>query len=251
MQIQHNPPRRSALIWTAIIVVGIFIVFFPNMIGMDGFNGGFALSCLGGFIAMIGIIAAIIYFNLAKSLDRITQKENVLAHWNYSAHEWQKYTEVEHQEDSSMRKNLFLMITAISVVVGFLFWVVVRENPGIIFLLVLGIIAITGFTAWITGLTNYRNNKRNLGEVFIALDGAYLNHQVHIWKGLGNKLEEIAFESQYREQPRIRIEYSSPSRGGRNSYTARIPVPPGQEDLAQMIVDKITAAHLKAGKVVS
>jgi hypothetical protein len=82
-----------------------------------------------------------------------------------------------------------------------------------------------------------------VGEVIIALDGVYLNRQLHVWKGIGTKLEEIVFESE--TQPRIRVEYSAPNRGSRNFYTARIPVPPGQEEAAQKIVQDIAEAHLK------
>jgi hypothetical protein len=245
MNIEHNPPRRTAFIWLGIMLIGIIGIFLPSIIGMDGFNGGFALACLGGFIAMIGLIAAVIYFRLGTSLDRITNKENVLAYWRYSPEEWKQYTEIEHKEDATGRRNLFFLVAVISVIVGVIFWAMVRDNPLIIIMIILGIIAITGLTAWLTGLANYLNNKKRVGEVYIALDGAYLNRQLHVWKGIGNLLEEIVFEDQIRAQPRIRIEYSSPSNTGRNSYTARIPVPPGQEGLAREVVAKIAAVHLK------
>lgn len=244
MNIKHNPSRRTALIWAGVMVVGLFIIFLPGIIGLDGFDGGFALSCLGGFIAMVGLIALVIYIRMAAILDRITNKENVLAYWKYTPEEWKAYTEQEHQEDTLGRRNLFFMIAIISVIVGIVFWFFVRDNPLVIIGMVLGIIAITGIAAWASGLANYQNNKRNLGEVYISLDGAYLNRQVHIWKGIGNKLEAIAFEGNNREQTRIKIDYSSPGRGSRNFYTARVPVPPGQEELAQRIVADITAAHL-------
>jgi hypothetical protein len=245
MNAQGNPARRNALVWSGIIVIGIIIIFIPGMMGLDGFGGGFALSFFGGFMALIGIIAAIIYFKLAAAMNKITTQENVLAHWHYSPTEWEKYTELEHKEDTMGRKTLFCLVAVITVFVGIIFWVVVRDNPGIIIVICLGIIAITGLAAWISGMTNYRNNKNNLGEAFIALDGVYLNRQLHIWKGMGNRLEEIAFEGDYREQPRIRIEYTSPSRSGRNAYSVRIPVPLGQEEGAQKIVADIAATHLK------
>ncbi len=245
MKSRNNPQRRNALIWTGIALVGVIIIFLPGIIGMDGFKGGFALSFGGGFVVMVGLIAAVIFFNLAKTLDHITQKENILAHWRYSPEEWKKYTELEHQEDAGGRKALFILIAIITVIVGIILWIIIRDNPLIIFLICLGIIAITGFTAWISAVTNHRNNKRNLGEVSIALDGVYLNRQLHVWKGIGNRLEEIAFENEYREQPRIRVKYSGPNRGGRSHYTARIPVPAGQEEVARRIVESISARHLK------
>ena len=244
MNIKNNPPRRTAIIWMGILVVGLLIIFLPGIIGLDGFDGGFALSCLGGFIAIMAIIAIVIYLQMAGILDRITKKENILVYWKYTPEEWKQYTEEEHKEDATGRRDLFLLITIISVFVGIIFWLMVRDNPLVIIGVVLGIVAITGIAAWASGLANYRNNKRNLGEVFISLDGAYLNRQLHVWKGIGNKLEGIAFEESFRPQPRIIIDYSSPARGSRNFYTARIPVPPGQEELAQRVVADITSVHL-------
>jgi hypothetical protein len=243
MNIKNNPPRRTALIWTGIIIVGIIVIFIPGLTGMDGFNGGFALSVGGGFIAMIGIIAAVIYFRLASSLDRITRKENILAHWTYSPEEWRRYTEKEHKEDAAGRRGLFILIAVIAVIVGIIFYAIVRENPLIIVLIVLGIIAITGLSAYFSTLANYRNNKKHLGETYMALDGVYLNRQIHIWKGIGNRLEEIAFDDK-ENSPRIIITYSSPGTHSRNTYTIRVPVPPGETAAAQSIVEQITSSHL-------
>jgi hypothetical protein len=244
MNVKNNPSRRTALIWGGIMVVGLFIIFLPGIIGLDGFDGGFALSILGGFIAMMAIIAMVIYLQMAGILDRITKKENVLVYWQYTPEEWKVYTEQEHEEDAAARRNLFFMVVVIAFIVGIVFMIIKRENYFLIACIILGIIAITGIAAWSSTMANYMNNKRRLGEVYIALDGAYLNRQVHIWKGIGNKLEAIAFEEDEHERPRIKIDYSSPGRNSRNFYTVRIPVPPGQEELAQRVVADITAAHL-------
>ena len=244
MNIKHNPSRRTALIWAGIMVVGLFVIFLPAIIELDGFDGGFALSTLGGFIAMVAIIAMVIYLQMARILDRITKKENVLAYWQYSPEEWKVYTEQEHEEDATARRNLFFMVAVIALIVGIVFMLIKRENFLIIAVIILGIIAIAGISAWASGLANYLNNKRRLGDVYISLDGAYLNRQVHIWKGIGNKLEAVSFEEDEHQRPRIKIDYSSPGRGSRNYYSVRIPVPPGQEELAQRIVADITAAHL-------
>jgi hypothetical protein len=245
MNVSHNPPRRTALIWAGAMLAGLFMIFLPGIIGLAGFDGGFVLSSLGGFIAIISLIALVIYLRIASILDRITKKENLLAYWKYTPEEWKAYTEQEHGEDNKGRRNLFFLIAILSLLVGLVLWLIVREHPVVIILIVLGIIAITGVTAWISGLANYRHNKMNLGEVYIALDGAYLNRQLLIWKGLGDKLEDISFEANSRAQPMIKIEYSSPGPESRDYYTAGIPVPYGQEEQARKLVADIAAVHLK------
>jgi hypothetical protein len=249
MNIKNNPPRRTALIWTGITILGIFLIFLPWIIGMDGFNGGFALSFGGGFLAIMGIIAAIIYARMSEILDRIIKPENVLAHWTYSPEEWKAYTEQEHKEDAEAKKGLFILISVISIVVGIIFFAIVRDNFVVILCIILGIIAIVGITALLSTFSNYQHNKNSLGETFIALDGVYLNRQLHIWKGIGNQLEEAVYELDDKSNPRLRFEYSSPSRNGRNYYTARVPVPPGMETNARWVIDQVLAVHMPGSRI--
>jgi hypothetical protein len=245
MNIKNNPPRRSALIWGGILTAGVIIIFFPTIIGLDGMSGGFAVATGGVFISIFGLVGTIIYLLLAKSLDRITLPENILAYWKYSPEEWKSYTENEHREDASGKRNLFFLVAAISVVVGIIFYAMVQDDPLIIVLIILGIISITGITAYLSTLTAYLHNKKYLGETYIALDGVYLNRQVHIWKGLGNRLEEIGFDEDKETGSRIIIEYSAPGTHNRNSYSVRIPVPPGKESTARGLVNQIASANLK------
>jgi hypothetical protein len=244
MNIKNNPPRRTALVWTGVIVIGIFIIFLPGMIGLEGFRGGYALSFGGCFMAIIGLIAAIIYARIGLVLDSITKKEHILAYWTYTYEEWKSYTEEENKEDSQSKKLLFIIVAIISIIVGIIFYAIVRDDALIIVLITVGIIILVGLTALLSSLSSFRHIKRSPCEAIIAMDGVYLNHVLHIWKGIGNQLEEAVYELDKKSRPRVRFEYSSPSNEGRNTYTAQIPVPPGQEDLARKIVAEIKAVHL-------
>jgi hypothetical protein len=245
MNIKNNPPRRSALVWGGILTAGIIIIFFPTIIGLDGMSGGYAISTGGVFVSILGLVGTIVYLRLAKSLDRITLPENILAYWTYSSEEWKSYTEFEHRVDASGKRNLFFLVAAISVVVGIIFYAMVQDDLLIIALIILGIIAMTGITAYLSTLAAYFHNKKYLGETYIALDGVYLNRQVHVWRGLGNRLEEISFDEDEGPGSRIIIEYSAPGTHNRNSYSVRIPVPPGKESTAKGLVKQIASANLK------
>ncbi len=242
MNIKNNPPRRTSLIWIGIIFVGIIIIFLPSIIGLDGFDGGFALSIVGLLVSITGIIAAVIYARLAGAVDRILQKENVLAHWTYSPQEWYQYTEKEHREDVASKKGLFILISIIAVIVGVILFAIVRENPLIIALIILGIITVTGLSAFLSTTIAYRHNKKYHGEVIIALNGVYFNRQMHVWNEMGNRLESIGLMDDRQGLTIIAIEYSALAAYKRNSYTIRIPVTPGKEKEAQEIVEQISRA---------
>jgi hypothetical protein len=248
MNFKHNPPRRIALIWAVTTVIGLFIIFLPGLLKMDSFNGGFALSFLGGFIVVLGLIALVTYWQTASILDRITKKENVLANWHYDPAEWQQYTGEEQKEDAADKRHLFFLIAVIAVAVGLVFgllvWLKERGNPVVVLGIVVAIIVITGLAVWAYGQVTYRRDKNRLGEVYIALDGVYLNRQLHIWKGLGNHLKNILYEDHSPDRSRISIVYSSPSREGPEEYALSIPVPSGQEETAKNLVRQITQTHL-------
>jgi MFS family permease len=240
---KNNPPRRTAVIWMAILIVGIIIIFLPTIIGLDGFAGGYAISTGGLFIGIFGLVGMIIYLRLASKLDRITREENVLAHWIYAPDEWKQYTEREHREDAAAKRSLFILVAVISVIVGIIFYAIVQDNPLLIAMIILGIIIIVGLAAYFSTLASYLNNKNHLGETYIALDGVYLNRQTHIWNGLGTKLEEIIYDDDKGINPQIIVTYSAPGTYNNNSYTVRIPVPPGQEKAAQVIVKRIAETN--------
>lgn len=122
------------------------------------------MSFGGGFVAIMGLVSAIIYGRLARALDRIVKKENLLAHWTYSPEEWAIYTEKEHREDSSAKKTLFLIISGFAVVIGLGLWMVKRDNALVILFIVLGIIAISGAAALLSSASAYRANRRKTGE---------------------------------------------------------------------------------------
>ena len=238
-----NPHKRTIFVCTGIIILGIVLIFLPGVIGMDGFNGGFALSFFGGFVVIVGIISVIIFARLASLFNNMMIKTNILAHWSYSQDDWKQYTEEEHKEDKKDKRNLFLLVVGISVIVGIIFWVMHPDNALIIFYIILGIIAVIGLTAFLSAQSPYYRNKKHFGEVYIARDGVYINRSLHIWRGLGTKLESVNFEVGTQSLSRIIIGYSSINTAMRNYYTVRIPVPHGQEELAKNIVGQIQASQ--------
>jgi hypothetical protein len=64
-----------------------------------------------------------------------------------------------------------------------------------------------------------------------------------------SQVEKISFDSERQNSPLLTITYSSPGTNARNSYTVRIPIPPGQEASAESIVKRITAEHESTNKI--
>jgi hypothetical protein len=235
-----NPYRHTALYCCSIIILGIVMIILPGIIGLDGFSGGFALSFFGFFVAIVGIITVIIFARLARLASAILEKQNILVHWTYTPEEWKTYSDEEHTDDSSDKRSLFLLVAVIAIIVGIGMGIVYHDFL-LIFYIIAGIIAVIGLTAYLSTALPYHWNRTHLGDVYIAREGVYLNRRLHIWKGLGTGLGNITYEEGKHFLPRIIIEYSSPNYLTRNYYTARIPVPPGQEENARKIVNEMSS----------
>jgi hypothetical protein len=241
MNTENNPPLRTAIIWAVITVIAIFGIFAPSLLGIDGFNGGFAISAVAILLFIIGIIVIIIYTGRARVLQKILNGENILAHWTYTPEEWQKYTEKQYKEEKQLKKGLFYIISGIAFVIGVVFFLADHENGIWVLVAMLALIAIIAFTAWFTSFYNYRQNKKFLGQTYITPKAIYLNRQLHTWSGPGDKLESVRLDRKDTFLSLLRFTYSVITRTGRQEQIVNIPVPKGKESEAEELVKKFNA----------
>jgi len=243
MNMKNNPPMQTTIAWAVITVLSIFGIFAPEIFGIEGFDGGFAISFVCIFLAITGIIVIVIYSGRARLLNRILSGENILAHWTYSPEEWRKYTEKEYEEEKQLKKGLFFVISGIAVLTGIIFFLVDHKNGIWVLLAMLGLVAIIAFTAWITSLYNYRQNKKFHGQTYITEKAIYLNRQLHTWGGPGDSLESVALEKKDNAQALLKFKYSVITRTGLQQQTVRIPVPTGKENEAEALAKKFNQAY--------
>jgi uncharacterized membrane protein HdeD (DUF308 family) len=246
VNVRNNHYGRTAFFGLGVLILGILVLFNPGFIGLSGSSAGLVIYALGIFLVLIGLIAALVYFRLASALSSVFKQENVLVQWKYTPQEWETYTEREYKTEPAGRKRLFLLAVVITICVGLVFWLMEPDNLLPILLIVPGIIAVTGISGLLSARTIRTQNKQIPGEVVISLDGIYLNRRAHIWKGIGTRLEKAFYEERDPGSPGLIFEYSAPSRGERELYTVRIPVPEGQGDLAKRIAADISLRHLSA-----
>jgi len=234
MNINNNPPLQTTIAWAIITILAILGIFAPEIFGIKGFDGGFAISFVCIFLAIIGIIVIVIYSGRARLLNRILSGENILAHWTYSSEEWMKYTEKEYKEEKQSKKGLAIVISVIALLMGIVFFLADNENGIWVLAVMLALIAVIAFTAWFTSWYNHRQNQKYLGETYITEDAVYINRQLHTWRGLGARLDSVDL-NQGESPLLLKFVYSAPTRTGMQEYTARIPVPKGQEAAAEKI----------------
>jgi MFS family permease len=235
MNINNNPPLQTTIAWAIITILSVFGIFAPGIFGIKGFDGGFAISFVCIFLAIIGIIVVVIYIGRARLLNRILSGENTLAHWKYSPEEWRKYTEKEYKEERQLKRGLFYVISGIAVLVGIIFFLADHKGGLWVLVAMLGLVAIIAFTAWFTSWYNYRQNKKYLGETYITEEAVYINRQLHTWRGLGTRLDSVNL-AEGKPSLLLKFVYSAPTRTGMQEYKVNVPVPAGEEEAAEKIL---------------
>jgi len=231
---KDNPPLRTLQVWIVLTLLGIFAMFAPTIFGMDGFKGGYAISTLSFLLVLAGIIVIIIYSGRVRTLNKIFSGDNLLAHWTYSPEEWNSYADTEYKDEKEGKKALFYVIAAFALFFGIVAMVIDFENGIFVMVLMLALIAVIAFTAWFTSWYNYRQNKKYLGETYITGEAVYINRQLHTWHGLGAKLDSVNL-SKGKPPLLLQFVYSAPTRTGIQEYQVNVPVPKGQEAVAEKI----------------
>ena len=217
-----NRQRQTAIIFMVLFVASVILIFIPTIIGMDGMNGGFALSFVAIFLSISFIITSVVFFVMAKKFDAAFTKSDLILHWVYEKSEWMRFSEKEFVVQKGEKRALFILITAISFVILVVFSIVVRDSWRIMVILFFGLTALLAFVAFMVPKIQYANFKKTTPEVYIASGCVYLTGEFHCWSTLGAALEDAGLDN---DNMQINITYSYPTRTGRSQTTVRIPLP--------------------------
>lgn len=233
-----NPPKRTATISFAIALFAAVMIFVPGYLGIDGFDGGFAISFGSLFTAVVAVIVGIMYLSWAGKLDKILHGEGILAHWTYTAEFWAEYTEKEYEEEKTEKKGLFIVVSGIALFFGFLFWVLDAEAGFFVFLVMLGLIGLVAFTWRFSAWYNYKQNINGVKEAYITKESVYINKKFVTWHALFTSFNEARIENNHGLSV-IAFKYTLTNRTGAQTYTTRVPIPPDQEETAKNIIQQI------------
>jgi hypothetical protein len=237
--LSSNPPKRTAIFSFAVALFMAIMIFIPETVGIDGFDGGFAISFASLAIALTSAIVGVMYLGWAGKLDKILRGEGILAHWTYTPEHWAEYTKKEYEEEKSEKKGLFLIVTAFALFFGILFWALDPEAGFTVFLMMIGLIGLVAFAWRFSAWNNFRLNRDDgLKEVFITKDAVYLNKKLYTWRTVFTSFDDVT-QDDNQGLALLVFKYSTASRTGPQTYTTRVPIPPGQEEAAKYVMQQI------------
>jgi len=227
-----NSQRRIVNLWWILMAVFIFLVFLPTIIGLDGFDGGFAMSFVSAFLVIMSLIVILIYRSRAKQLDNILAGEGRIAVWKYSPEEWERFTRIDFEEEKKAKKFLFILVSVICVIVGILLWIAIEDV--LIMFISLCIIPVVAIPAFLAPRMRYKKLRNSEGKALISEKGVIVGKMFHLWVKLGARLDQVVLVTD-ENPPILEFHYSMPTRTGRQEEVARVPVPYGKMDEAERI----------------
>jgi hypothetical protein len=226
---------KTVMLGFLIVAVGLTMIFGPSFVGIDGFEGGFAISFIGIFVTILGSVVAGVYFQQANILSGILHGEGLLVHWTFDDQTWKKYTRKEYAEEISEKKGLFVIVSVFALFFGFLFWFLDNEAGFIVFLVMLGLIAMVGF-GWRFSAWYYREqNERGVKEAYIARSGVFMNRRLYTWRLFSAKLLGVETKSN-GGLSFLKFSYTAFTVPGPQTFTIKVPIPIGQEEAAKTVV---------------
>ncbi len=216
------------------------MIFVPEAVGIDGFSGGFAISLVSIVVAITAVVVGIMYSGWAAQVSKISRGEGVLAHWIYPPEFWAQYAHTEYSEEISEKRGLFIIISGFALFFGALFWGLDEEAGLVVFLVMLCLIGLCAFAWRFTAWSNCRQNRRlGIKEVYLTKDGVYLNRKLFTWHGWLTRFESATLNKN-GDLTLIVFKYTGyGGRAGAQTYLTRVPVPFGQEGIAQNVVTQI------------
>jgi hypothetical protein len=213
----------SRRVWAGLATVAIMI-------------GCFAVA---GFITGVTIIFSKRWE--AKKVASLRAGQGVLAHWTYTADEWQHYAA---RERARARKYFIIIACVLTVVLLIpLTQLALAPRGGFdrtmleALLVVLVPIAFVVAIVWVvTVMPTRRLTREAPGEAYISADGALIHDRYYPWSYMMQRLQSVRLEE--GEPSVVEFTWTSPGYRTSQTHSVRVPVPRGHEDEARKLIAK-------------
>jgi hypothetical protein len=223
--------------------VGVGLVVMPFYYGW--YNDFPPFVFVGGFIIVCGLIGFTMFGWLAVVVGRLLSGSQVIVHWTYDHTEWQRYVAWAYGEDVREKRQLFLLVAGITLLIGGAFWLLMRDRAAaLVFCFLVSLLLFIWLLITVLPWLTRRRDQRQPGEIVAGKNVIYHNGSVHCWTFPGSRLEGVVRVEQ--PFPMVQIRYSYLMMAGRTLYffrnhvTVSLPVPAGCEEEAARLVEALS-----------
>ena len=217
-----NHQWRVVRMWVFLTILFLAACFVPGLAGIDGMDGGFAIITICGMLVVSGLITLAFYIPRARRLDKMLNEDNFLVAWMLSGEEWKSYLAMDLSADKGLSKSTFVLITAISLVVGIVLTIV--SGDFLFMIIIAGLIAFLSLPAFTFPLLRSRRKRKSPPLVMIGENALYVGGSFSNWGSMGASLNGSELDTS--TNPAIlTLSVVYPSRTGMSEDQVRVPVP--------------------------
>ncbi len=194
---------------------------------------------LGILIGATGGICGMVFRSDADKLDRLAQGEGVLARWKYPPELWARYLAKEQEDETSSKTGLAVMVTVISLLIGGVFAIADPDTGPIVLGVLVGVCGLIWTLVLVLPGRRFRSGpEAREPEALVGRDGVYLAGEFHCWTSFGARLNRVVRAD--GEPGELVFDYQIMQRYGPAFYTVRVPVPAGEEGVADEVVARLS-----------
>ncbi len=247
VQQPKNPEVAGLIVGVALTAAGALAALLPFVVEMDMMGEGYALVFIGGFVALIGLVTAWVFRGRVLAVQRLWAGSDLLAHWCYDTAAGEQLVEDQYAEYRSHNTALYFVVAAFILVIGGaclgLTYLTEGEVLWPMAYVFLSLLVLLGAVAFLAPQIERRRAQHAARDVYIGRQGMIVQGALHAW---GTALEQLA-QVEYTttaQGPELCFTIRSLSSVGALHYTSRtvrVPVPPGQEQSAQAVVQHFQA----------
>jgi len=242
-----NPERRIAKGAVWVTVLAVMGIFAPGLLGIDGMDGGFAISFLAFFIAICGLVVALMFRRRAAEVDRLLAGNELLAHWEYPAEPWHQYVADETIARHGANRSIVWLVAVWAIPIGLLFWLFDHEGGLVVMLVMIGLCLLMAAVGWGLPLIWQRRRRTRPTQTWIGERAAFFDNVLFRWDGFGNRLDQVTLHpAADQTPPLLHLHLSSLSRVGWQPYDLRMPVPEDKWLEAQELAHTLSRQVYKA-----
>ncbi len=224
-----------------VAAAAFFLICIFSIIAIDGMNGGYALAFVAFFLALSGLVVALLFLARARAMDAILSDPSPLAHWDYPEAMMQESIEREYQEFQARNHVMFLVIGGMLGLVALFFLIFVSDGG---FETALVLLAIAGLLFVVSRLAPWLEHRQAATaprEAVITHRGVVYCGTVYPFRSFLISYEGASFHEPKRNTPAM-ITLSFSQLVGQfiiRPYTVAIPVPAGEEGTARQVVQDL------------
>ncbi|NLD56506.1 MAG: hypothetical protein GX651_00025 [Methanomicrobiales archaeon] len=215
-----------------------FLICIISIMGIDGMSGGYALAFVSLFLAVGGLVVALLFVTWARARDAILTDPSPVAHWDYPEAMMQETTEREYREFQARNHVMFMVIGGMLGVVALVFLLFVRDGGPETALVLLAIAGLLFVVSRLTPWLEYRRARAAPREAVITHQGVVYCGTVYPFRSFLISYDGAMFYEPQRNKPAT-ITLSFSQLVGQfiiRPFTITIPVPAGEEDTARQVV---------------